>query len=490
MRHELAPRPLGPDAEPLEDGGLVHEVLERLYREPPTDAGRPEEGTVEAWRDAAAALIREVAAEREWDLDAAGPRIRMARFEALIDRFLRRDAREEGGLRPDRELLEASFGEREDDRFAAAELGGFRLHGRIDRIDVAPDGRALIRDYKLSKKVTAAAKLVEEGKLQLPLYLLAARGFGIDPVGGLYSPLGATSEDRPRGLIDAEVKGELIPSATDLNVKTDFVDREAFDEILEDARARAAGHVAAIRGGAIDRSPRGGECPTLVRHGIDLQDRARRHGPRPGGRGGRGRGMSDTGFAATSSSASSGPPPRGTPRARSPSRALRAPATPEQAAAIDSRSRDVFLEAGAGTGKTRVLVERYCDAVDVDGVEPERILAFTFTERAAAEMRRRVGAELARRGDDADDPERRERLLAAARAGERAPITTIHGFCRRLLAAHPVAAGIDPRFRVLDADESARLAARGIRARDRIRSAPRTRRGPRRRRLPPPPRRG
>ena len=158
----------------------------------------------------------------------------MARFEALIDRFLRRDAREEGGLRPDRELLEASFGEREDDRFAAAELGGFRLHGRIDRIDVAPDGRALIRDYKLSKKVTAAAKLVEEGKLQLPLYLLAARGFGIDPVGGLYSPLGATSDDRPRGLIDAEVKGELIPSATDLNVKTDFVDREAFDEILED----------------------------------------------------------------------------------------------------------------------------------------------------------------------------------------------------------------------------------------------------------------
>ena len=45
-------------------------------------------------------------------------------------------------------------------------------------------------------------------------------------------------------------------------MKTDFVDREAFDEILEEARAQAAGHVAAIRGGAIDRNPRGGECPT------------------------------------------------------------------------------------------------------------------------------------------------------------------------------------------------------------------------------------
>ena len=135
------------------------------------------------------------------------------------------------------------------------------------------------------------------------------------------------------------------------------------------------------------------------------------------------------------------------------------PPTPEQRAAIEARDRDVFLEAGAGTGKTRVLVDRYCDAVDLDGTDPERILAFTFTERAAAEMRRRVRVELARRGEGAVDPERRERLLAAARAGESAPITTIHGFCRRLLASHPVAAGIDPRFRVLDAEEAARLGA-------------------------------
>ncbi len=132
--------------------------------------------------------------------------------------------------------------------------------------------------------------------------------------------------------------------------------------------------------------------------------------------------------------------------------------TAQQQAAIDNRDRDVFLEAGAGTGKTRVLVERYCEAVDTDGVEPERILAFTFTEKAAAEMRRRVRVELGSRAAAADDPERRGRLQEASRAGEAAPITTIHGFCRRLLAAHPVAAGLDPRFRVLDADEAARIA--------------------------------
>ena len=132
--------------------------------------------------------------------------------------------------------------------------------------------------------------------------------------------------------------------------------------------------------------------------------------------------------------------------------------TLEQAEAIGNRDRDVFLEAGAGTGKTRVLVERYCDAIAVDGVEPERILAFTFTEKAAAEMRRRVRVELSRRAATAAEQSERARLQAAARTGETAPITTIHGFCRRLLASHPVAAGLDPRFRVLDADEAGRLA--------------------------------
>jgi len=137
--------------------------------------------------------------------------------------------------------------------------------------------------------------------------------------------------------------------------------------------------------------------------------------------------------------------------------AHRFPPTAEQAAAIDSRDRDVFLEAGAGTGKTRVLVDRYCDAIDRDEVEPEQILAITFTEKAAAEMRRRVRVELMRRSRAAADDGRRRRLLEAARSGEGAQITTIHGFCRRLLAANPAAAGLDPRFRVLAAEEAMRL---------------------------------
>ncbi len=139
--------------------------------------------------------------------------------------------------------------------------------------------------------------------------------------------------------------------------------------------------------------------------------------------------------------------------------------TAAQRAAIACRDRDVFTEAGAGSGKTGVLVERYCDCVTDDGHNPEALLAFTFTERAAGELRQRVRSGLMERARDAADRGDRERarhITGAAREGERAWITTIHGFCRRLLAAHPIAAGMDPRFRVLDEAEAARLRAQAF----------------------------
>jgi ATP-dependent helicase/nuclease subunit A len=127
--------------------------------------------------------------------------------------------------------------------------------------------------------------------------------------------------------------------------------------------------------------------------------------------------------------------------------------TPEQAAAIAAGGRDVLLEAGAGTGKTGVMVDRYCRLACEQGVSPDEILAFTFTDKAAAELRQRIRAELARRAE-----------AGSARAAELLPaigsawVTTIHGFCNRVLGAHPVAAGIDPGFRVLDAPEASRAA--------------------------------
>ncbi len=111
---------------------------------------------------------------------------------------------------------------------------------------------------------------------------------------------------------------------------------------------------------------------------------------------------------------------------------------PEQRAAVDARGL-VFVSAGAGTGKTKVLVERFARAVSDEGFDVESILAITYTEKAAGELRSRIRASLVERG--------RPDL---ARALDGAWISTIHGFCHRLLRSHPFAAGVDPRFRVLD----------------------------------------
>ena len=114
----------------------------------------------------------------------------------------------------------------------------------------------------------------------------------------------------------------------------------------------------------------------------------------------------------------------------------------EQLAAIEAPGA-VFVSAGAGTGKTTVLVERFVRAVCERGLSVDSILVITYTERAAGELRARIRARLAEIG--------RQDL---ARELDGAWISTIHGFCLRLLKGYPLAAGLDPRFRVLDESQA------------------------------------
>jgi len=118
----------------------------------------------------------------------------------------------------------------------------------------------------------------------------------------------------------------------------------------------------------------------------------------------------------------------------------------EQLAAIDAPGL-VFVSAGAGTGKTTVLVERFVRAVCERGLPIDSVLAITYTERAAGELRGRIRQRL--RELDRHD---------LARELDGAWISTIHGFCHRLLKANPFEAGIDPRFRVLDENQARVLA--------------------------------
>jgi ATP-dependent exoDNAse (exonuclease V) beta subunit len=123
----------------------------------------------------------------------------------------------------------------------------------------------------------------------------------------------------------------------------------------------------------------------------------------------------------------------------------------QQLAAVEA-SGEVFVSAGAGTGKTAVLVERVVRAVCDRGMDVASILVITYTRRAAAELRSRIRAAFAERG--------RHDL---ARELDGAWISTIHGFCSRLLKSHPLAAGLDPRFRELDEAQAAVLRSEAFR---------------------------
>jgi ATP-dependent helicase/nuclease subunit A len=122
---------------------------------------------------------------------------------------------------------------------------------------------------------------------------------------------------------------------------------------------------------------------------------------------------------------------------------------PEQATAAHTLDRHLSVTAGPGAGKTTVLVERYLEILRTRSVSAENIVAITFTNRAANEMRERVRDEIDALLRDTSGDERKK-WLRHKRALEGAVITTIHGFCSRLLHEFPVEANIDPQFVLLD----------------------------------------
>jgi RecB family exonuclease len=251
VSHELDPQPLDPVPDPLVQGGLMHEALDRLYKERPGGDSLPRPGSLAAWTARGREIVAAVAAERELGSHPA-ERAMARRVERLLARFLAEEAgRETGGFEP--WLLEAAFGAHEEAERPALELGGWGLHGAIDRVDRAADGRALVIDYKLSGSVTPREKFEEQAKLQLPLYLLAvAEHWGAEPVGGLYHPLRGTSVRRPRGVVTAEAAGDLADY--DLYGR-DVVPAEELEELLADSRRRGAEIVARMRAGEIRRDP-------------------------------------------------------------------------------------------------------------------------------------------------------------------------------------------------------------------------------------------
>jgi ATP-dependent helicase/nuclease subunit A len=130
--------------------------------------------------------------------------------------------------------------------------------------------------------------------------------------------------------------------------------------------------------------------------------------------------------------------------------------TDSQREGIETVGCSLLVSAAAGSGKTAVLAER-CAHLVCDGKPPcnvDQILVVTFTESAAAEMKGRIQKALRSRIQQRPGDERLARQAALV---EHAHVSTVHGFCTRLLRRHFNRVGLDPNFQIIDADEAALL---------------------------------
>jgi RecB family exonuclease len=140
--------------------------------------------------------------------------------------------------------------------FTDYDLGdGVRVRGKIDRVDVDPlSARGVVLDYK-SGRAPTARQIHDEARVQVPLYLLVLRDqLGLEPVGGLYVPIGGGR--RSRGLVLRD--DEPVPGYA----RDDYLDAEQFGAEIEHARQTAVELAGRIRAGDVRHDPRGGECPS------------------------------------------------------------------------------------------------------------------------------------------------------------------------------------------------------------------------------------
>ncbi len=146
------------------------------------------------------------------------------------------------------------------------------------------------------------------------------------------------------------------------------------------------------------------------------------------------------------------------PPTASASAATERPAPPDQAARdriSQALDETLFVQAAAGSGKTRALVDRIVRLVASGTAGLDQVAAITFTEKAAAELRDRVRRRLDDLGLRSNDDEEAGRVAVALDELDGAAIGTLHSFAQRLLTEHPIEAGLPPRVEVLDEVASA-----------------------------------
>ena len=255
------PRTIDAELDPRLRGQVAHQALYKFYSGLPKRMGvdrldpeRLDEG-LEFLREC---LAEAVAGQVRMDLSD----VELLELEGTLARdlelFVRQELELAFPLVPRR--FEVAFG---SDRAPVElqrglDLGDFTLSGKIDRIDVDPfSARGIVQDYKSGKTSHSAAQIESEGRLQIPLYILALRDLvGIEPIGGLYRALAGSRE--ARGLVREDAKESDLPGLK----KADYLDEEAFWSQVEAAKGLARVAVDRMRAGDVKHDPRSGTCPT------------------------------------------------------------------------------------------------------------------------------------------------------------------------------------------------------------------------------------
>ena len=267
------------------------------------------------------------------------------------------------------------------------EIPPLRLWGKIDRVDIDREGRFIIYDYKSGNP--PQQKAIKEGKLlQLPLYLLAVGRLFLptaEPVGAAYYSL--KQADRRRGIWRKETLN------FGFTIRGALADPD-WEQLLEHSIDKALSYYRGILRVTF---------PLLRRGNVK----------------------------ATANSAPSVVTLGGGGK-------MRMKLNKQQRAAVTRLDKDLLVMAGAGTGKTRVLTQKYLYLLQTKVCEVPQIVAVTFTRKAAAEMKARIRQQLKKEyaqstGDQRMYWSRQLEWLEVA-----AQITTIHGLCFSLLTQHPV----------------------------------------------------
>ena len=344
---------------------------------------------------------------------ATRARAALRALEEDLARYLRHEAETGAGLEPRVARVELRRARATSTARSRSTARASRSTGRVDRIDVDGGGRAVVRDYKGKHRARRARAGRQDGRLQAALYALAARELlGLEPAGALYQPIGQRRPPPARARARRASPGRYVNG--------DVVEPEALDAALRrGARAPRSDAARAMHAGAIRPcpsrcSPNGCAYPGICR----AAEERRRTLPA----------LSRAALHRRAARRDRGPRRLGAARR-------------QRRLGQDGRDGRALRRGGAASTASPVGA----------------ILALTFTEKAAGELRERVRRRLVELGEDEH-----------ARAVDGAWIGTIHGFCARVLRARPLAAGPGPALRRCSTrPPRGRLAARRLRARAR-----------------------